>query len=284
MGRGNLRVAGVALALLAGGASIGHGQAAVVAAERAATTEWLTQSPNSPYAVVAHRRIGPGLVLGPADAAIPLAGVARHEVTERSGVVRLSTGGRDRVLPRYRPVPVGDYRLLVTGAAGRSVLVVSRSAPTGAKPPEWYGYDPAFALTVILTPAAEPRTRRILAADGIEVDAAEAGTVEVSLGGRTKTLSVMRVPDPTGEEAELEIYFRDATNDEGTYPAGRFVTLSPLGGNRYRLDFNRARNPFCAYSTVYACPLPWRGNLLEAPVTAGERYSGGGLELPRPGS
>jgi hypothetical protein len=31
---------------------------------------------------------------------------------------------------------------------------------------------------------------------------------------------------------------------------------------------------------VYACPLPWRGNLIAEPVRAGERYSGGGLENP----
>ena len=84
------------------------------------------------------------------------------------------------------------------------------------------------------------------------------------------------------EESELEIYFRDGTNGEGSYPAGRFVALVPESGGRYRLDFNRARNPFCAYSTAYPCPAPWRGNTIAAPVRAGERYSGGGLNVPSP--
>jgi hypothetical protein len=44
------------------------------------------------------------------------------------------------------------------------------------------------------------------------------------------------------------------------------------GGGRYRLDFNRARNPFCAYSSAYPCPAPWAGNTIPAPVMAGERY------------
>ena len=78
--------------------------------------------------------------------------------------------------------------------------------------------------------------------------------------------------DPGTGESELEIFFRDSTNGNGTYPAGRFVSLIPLGDGRYRLDFNRARNPFCAYSTAYACPLPWQGNVLPAPVRAGEQY------------
>jgi uncharacterized protein (DUF1684 family) len=74
--------------------------------------------------------------------------------------------------------------------------------------------------------------------------------------------------------------FRDETNGRGSYPAGRFVSLSPIADGRYRLDFNRARNPFCAYSSAYPCPAPWRGNAIPAPVPAGERYEGGGLSDP----
>ena len=81
-----------------------------------------------------------------------------------------------------------------------------------------------------------------------------------------------RLPGQSAEEWELEIYFRDATSGRGSYPAGRFVSLQPLGSGRYLLDFNRARNPFCAYSSVYPCPVPWAGNTITGPVAAGERY------------
>lgn len=91
---------------------------------------------------------------------------------------------------------------------------------------------------------------------------------------------MLRIPTGTGEESELEIYFQDGTNGTSTYPAGRFVSLIPEGAGRYRLDFNRARNPFCAYSSAYPCPIPWRGNTISAPVEAGERYVGGGLSVP----
>ena len=79
---------------------------------------------------------------------------------------------------------------------------------------------------------------------------------------------------PNADESELEIFFRDGTNGRGSYPAGRFVSLVPAGDGQYRLDFNRARNPFCAYSSAYACPAPWRGNTIAADVSAGERYAG----------
>ena len=78
----------------------------------------------------------------------------------------------------------------------------------------------------------------------------------------------------------LIVFFRDATNGKGTYPAGRFVPLLPEGNGRYRLDFNRARNPFCAYSSVYPCPAPWPGNLIPAPIEAGERYHAAGGTAP----
>jgi uncharacterized protein (DUF1684 family) len=88
------------------------------------------------------------------------------------------------------------------------------------------------------------------------------------------------MPGATAEESELEIFFRDETNGKGTYPAGRFVSLTPLADGQYRLDLNRARNPFCAYNSVYPCPAPWRGNTISAAVRAGERYVGGGLDTP----
>ena len=60
------------------------------------------------------------------------------------------------------------------------------------------------------------------------------------------------------------------------------VTRAGTDG-QYRLDFNRARNPFCAYSSAYPCPAPWRGNVIPARIAAGERYSGGGLAAPAAG-
>jgi len=112
----------------------------------------------------------------------------------------------------------------------------------------------------------------MLALDGIEVEGTIVGTVTVPLGEGGTSLEVRHVPDPGTEESALEIYFRDETNSSGSYPAGRFVALEPVVGDRYRLDFNRARNPFCAYSTIYPCPVPWRGNSIATKVEAGEKY------------
>jgi uncharacterized protein (DUF1684 family) len=112
----------------------------------------------------------------------------------------------------------------------------------------------------------------MLGLDGVEVTASLAGSFEGEVLGERFALSVYRIPIAGTEEADLSIFFMDGTSGVETYPPGRFVVLQPLGGGRYRLDFNRARNPFCAYNTVFPCPLPWAGNALETRIEAGELY------------
>ena len=90
-----------------------------------------------------------------------------------------------------------------------------------------------------------------------------------------------------GEEASLVIYsdpyghefflpFKDATNGSETYGAGRYMddhrpALQQIGPARFRVDFNFAYNPYCAYSPHFSCPLPPRENWLKVPVQAGEK-------------
>ncbi|MCA9950699.1 MAG: DUF1684 domain-containing protein [Anaerolineales bacterium] len=80
--------------------------------------------------------------------------------------------------------------------------------------------------------------------------------------------------DPYAEDFFLP--FRDATNGKETYGAGRYMDnhrpgLTPLGGNRFLVDFNYCYNPYCAYNAGYSCPLPPRENWLTVPIRAGEK-------------
>jgi uncharacterized protein (DUF1684 family) len=255
-------------------------QQAELERERAEFGRWLASAPTSPLRAIALIAIGPGIRLGPLGADVPISGAPETIIVERGGRITATVGGTARPLPRGRPVELfTDHTLLAGGAPGRTVLTVfskARGAP--ATPAGWFPYQGTAALDVTLEPPGRAGTVRVLSADGIEVDAAEAGTIRIAYGGQRATLIVRRMPGATPDESELEVYFRDRTNGKGTYPAGRFVALIPVGEGRYRLDFNRARNPYCAYKGVYPCPAPWRGNTIAAPVEAGERYSGGGLD------
>jgi hypothetical protein len=243
-----------------------------LARERAEYVAWLTDSPVSPLAAIAQQPIGAGLRLGPADADVPLEDVPAHRLTERGGVISLQGGGATRPLPRGQAVRLGGYTITADGPPGRSVLTVFGPARRGTAP-GYYEYEPSLAFTGPVAPPERPGRVRVLGVDGVEVEAAEAGSVMVPIGGGRVRLRVLRLPGAGPDESELEIFFRDGTNGHGSYPAGRFVALEPAGNGQYRLDFNRARNPFCAYSSAYACPAPWRGNTIPVEVTAGERYA-----------
>lgn len=72
----------------------------------------------------------------------------------------------------------------------------------------------------------------------------------------------------------LFLPFKDHTNGEATYGGGRYLDfrtqdISPDG--IITLDFNKAYNPWCAYSDGYNCPIPPAENHLEVAVDAGER-------------
>jgi Protein of unknown function (DUF1684) len=252
-----------------------------ITAERAEYHAWLTTAPTSPLAAIAQQPIGQELRLGPPNSDVPLDGVAEHRVSQRGGAITLSGPGGSRPMGRGIPARLGGYTLTAGGPAGRAVLTVFGPLHVGT-PPGLYPVQRSLIFIGPLRPPEAPGTVRVLGPDGIEVEAGEAGSVLVPIGTERVRLRVRRLPLAGGEESELEIFFRDATNGRGTYPAGRFVALVPQRDGRYRLDFNRARNPFCAYSSAYPCPAPWRGNTIPAAVEAGERYGGGGLPLNQP--
>lgn len=76
-------------------------------------------------------------------------------------------------------------------------------------------------------------------------------------------------------QESLFIPFRDITNGKETYSAGRYIdidsTKHTIDKGKWILDFNRAYNPFCAYSSVYSCPFVPPENWLKVAVRAGEK-------------
>jgi hypothetical protein len=244
-----------------------------LAAERADFARWLETSPVSPFAAIYHQPLSGDLILGPqgdpALGALPPATLRRG----RAGLSLESANG-SRAIPRNRDVLLGHWRIRVSGDPGRGVVTVFGPPPDAVTVPGWYGYRSDLVVEGVLTPPGRRASRRMLGLDGVEVEAFLAGTIGVPVAGRLVRLTVYRMPVPGTEESDLMIFFRDETNGRGTYPPGRFLALVPLGGDRYRVDFNRARNPFCAYNGIFPCPLPWPGNAIAAPVEAGEKYVG----------
>ena len=241
-----------------------------LARERAARTHWLATDPQSPARATALVVVGPtGVSLGPTGADVPVADAPHGVVREERGRLVLTGWGAERVLAGGQGTTLHGVRLVSFGTPGRMNLLVYQADKPG-KRPAYYPWLAGARKTVALTPTG-PKPQRILSPDGTTVNATEIGTVAMSFGDTSVTLRVMRIP-LSEDESQLLINFRDATNGEGSYPAGRFVELIPQGGDRYTLDLNRAFNPNCAYSSVFPCPIPWSGNVFGGKVEAGEKY------------
>ncbi|WP_057939025.1 DUF1684 domain-containing protein [Algoriphagus resistens] len=67
----------------------------------------------------------------------------------------------------------------------------------------------------------------------------------------------------------LFLPFTDLTNGHETYGGGRYMALAIPVGDIIELDFNKAYNPYCAYASGYACPIPPKENDLQVAIKAG---------------
>jgi uncharacterized protein (DUF1684 family) len=79
---------------------------------------------------------------------------------------------------------------------------------------------------------------------------------------------------PVVEDGQLFFMFRDRTSGSATYGAGRFLYADMPKDGTVDLDFNKAKNPPCAFTAFATCPLPPKQNALTIAVEAGEKKYG----------
>ena len=72
--------------------------------------------------------------------------------------------------------------------------------------------------------------------------------------------------------ANVQLFIYDLTNGRQTYKGGRYIDLKIPEGNKIQIDFNTAYQPYCAYTSGYACPIPPISNSLKVPIEAGVRF------------
>ncbi len=78
-------------------------------------------------------------------------------------------------------------------------------------------------------------------------------------------------PQPMYEN-NLFLPFLDNTNGKTSYSGGRFVDVLMTDENEdgtITIDFNKAYNPYCAYSDRYSCPVTPRDNYVAIEIRAG---------------
>jgi hypothetical protein len=254
---------------------------AALAKERQKTLAGFRDPLRSPLAAVARHDFqgDQPLSIGSADSCdLPLEGLAPRALQIRAladGFEVERDGKTERAAPGAR-LALGRYMLRLSHQNFPAVVVLDPQSPrlkTGPFP-VWFDPDEAFRVEGRLVKDAQPREELVLSTRGNKRRALRLGKLEFELQGKKLALTALRLLEPGAGEADLSLFFRDATTGKETYPVGRYLEPELLSGDRYLLDFNRAYNPTCAFSPLYNCPIPPRENVLPLAVRAGERDPG----------
>jgi len=69
------------------------------------------------------------------------------------------------------------------------------------------------------------------------------------------------------------LWFTDKSTGEETYGVGRYLDfeLNEDKEHVYTIDFNKAYNPYCAYSSAFTCPIPREEDYIDMRILAGEK-------------
>ena len=95
------------------------------------------------------------------------------------------------------------------------------------------------------------------------------GDLRFTIGRRSLALRVFHAGEGVG--TSVFVPFRDLTSGSDTYGPGRYLTLELTEDDDYELDFNRAFNPYCAYTDAFECGFPPAENDLPVAIRAGEK-------------
>lgn len=147
--------------------------------------------------------------------------------------------------------------------------------------PYLYFFDPASNYNVVadFELATNEKPFDMATYSGITKPYIKYGTATFQIDSVTYTLAIyqsQRLKMIPLYRNSLFLPFKDITNDDTTYGGGRYLDLSTkdIKDGKINLDFNKAYNPYCAYSDGYNCPIPPAENHLEVAITAGEKNFG----------
>lgn len=136
-------------------------------------------------------------------------------------------------------------------------------------PMRYFPTDIALRVQAKYTPVSAPDSVSIIGVLGMETRMSHEGNLEFALKGRRYSLMVIREPEDHGKN--LFVMFTDSTNRKETYPATRYIWVTPPDSlGRAVVDFNKAFNPPCAFTKFSTCPFPPKGNHLPLRVEGGE--------------
>jgi uncharacterized protein (DUF1684 family) len=128
----------------------------------------------------------------------------------------------------------------------------------------WFPIKASYRITAPFTSYPQPKMIAIANVLGDSEATPSPGYATFEIDGKQFRL------EPVLEGNRLFFLFKDLTSGKQTYPAGRFLYADLPKDGKVVLDFNKAHNPPCAFTSYATCPLPPRQNYLAVAIEAGE--------------
>ena len=129
--------------------------------------------------------------------------------------------------------------------------------------------DPKYRLAAVLERVDPPQYAYLRTNRDNQAEMRLVGHLRFTVGRRALRLGVYHASGSAS--TAVFVPFRDRTSGEETYGPGRYLTIDLNETDRYDLDFNRAFNPYSAYTDAYECSFPPTENDLPVPIRAGEK-------------
>jgi uncharacterized protein len=137
---------------------------------------------------------------------------------------------------------------------------------------KYFEPDPGFIFKSKLFFKEVPDTLTIMGTKGEARKVILIGHVELNKDDKIYKVNIYKGYSRSGEEY-YSIWFTDKTTGKETYGVGRYLDfeLNPDKDFVYTIDFNKAYNPYCAYTPTYSCPIPRVEDYIDMAVEAGEK-------------
>lgn len=144
----------------------------------------------------------------------------------------------------------------------------------------FYPADPQWKVNAVFTATPDAKPFDLPTYSGLTKKFVSHGVITFTANGLEQKLTIYRnlqlASNPAYKD-HLFLPFKDATNTHDTYGGGRYIDLrdGDIQEGKVVVDFNKAYNPWCAYSDGFNCPVPPRENHLKIEVKAGEMMFSG---------
>lgn len=137
---------------------------------------------------------------------------------------------------------------------------------------KYFDVDTSFIFKSKFYPFPTADTLTIYGTKGEARKTVKIGYLNLNYRNNIYKLNVYK-SDAGNEKFNYSIWFTDKTTNNETYGVGRYLDFKLENDSNYvyTIDFNKAYNPYCSYSSGYSCAIPTKDDHLNFAIKAGEK-------------